>query len=71
MATLRQIKDKQNSVLTINKITKAMKMVSTAKSQRAVKNKRIYDDYFSKVLKIIAEVSDDKEQKDSDFKGTY
>ena len=70
MATLRQIKDKQNSVLTINKITKAMKLVSTAKSQKAIKNKKVYDDYFNKVQKIIAEVSD-KKQEDKEHSGTY
>jgi|GEM_PF-2874488 len=70
MATLRQIKDKKHSVLTINKITKAMKLVSTAKSQKAIKNKNIYDNYFNKVLKTIAEISDDKKEEKK-YLGTY
>lgn len=70
MATLRQIKEKQNSVSTINKITKAMQLVSSAKSQKAVKSKKEYDDYFQKVEKMIGEVSG-KDKPRTDFKGTY
>ncbi len=70
MATLRQIKDKQNSVSTINKITKAMQLVSSAKSQKAIKAKKEYEDYFNKVEKMIGEVSGNQKTR-NDFKGTY
>jgi len=70
MATLRQIKEKQNSVATINKITKAMQLVSSAKSQKAIKAKKEYDDYFNKVEKMIGEVSGSKETR-KDFKSVY
>ena len=70
MATLRQIKDKQNSVSTINKITKAMQLVSSAKSQKAVKLQKEYGNYFEKVKKMVGEVSGNEKPKDS-FKGVY
>ena len=70
MATLRQIKDKQNSVSTINKITKAMKLVSSAKSQKAIKAKKEYDDYFQKVEKMIGEVSG-KNMPRTDYENVY
>lgn len=70
MATLRQIKEKQKSVTAINKITKAMKLVATAKSQMAIKQMKEYEKYFHKIEQIIGEISNDVKKKDK-FKGTY
>lgn len=69
MATLRQIKEQQNSVKTINKITSAMKLVSSAKSQKAIKQMKNYRDYFSKVQGVMSDLSNDKEQ--GGYDGSY
>lgn len=71
MATLRQIKDKQQSVSTINKITKAMQLVSSAKSQKAVKEMRDYKDYFNKVQRIMSELVKEVKSEEKAYKGTY
>ncbi len=71
MATLRQIKEKQQSVSTINKITKAMQLVSSAKSQKAIKSMREYKDYFNKVQKIMSELVKDKKEEERKYDGTY
>ncbi len=70
MATLRQIKEQQQSVSTINKITKAMKLVSSAKSQKAVNNMKQYKEYFGKIKEIMAELID-KETTLEENKNTY
>ncbi len=56
MATLRQIKEQQQSVSTINKITKAMKLVASAKSQKAVKEMKEYKKYFRKIEEVMSEL---------------
>ncbi len=70
MATLRQIKEQQQSVSTINKITKAMKLVASAKSQKAVKDMKEYKNYFRKIEEVISDLVDDKTSK-KEMQGTY
>ncbi len=70
MATLRQIKEQQQSVSTINKITKAMKLVASAKSQKAIKEMREYKEYFRKIEEVISELADGND-KVEETKGTY
>jgi len=53
MATLKEIKDRKVSVTSINKITSALKLVSTAKSQRKLKDLRMYEPYFMKLISMI------------------
>ncbi len=70
MATLRQIKEQQQSVSTINKITKAMKLVASAKSQKAVKEMKDYKEYFKKIETVMSELVGDS-NKEFESKGTY
>ncbi len=70
MATLRQIKEQQQSVSTINKITKAMKLVASAKSQKAVRDMKEYKNYFRKIEEVISDLVDDKTSK-KEMEGTY
>ncbi len=70
MATLRQIKEQQQSVSTINKITKAMKLVASAKSQKAVKDMKDYKEYFKKIETVMSELVGDN-NKNFEPKGTY
>ncbi len=53
MATLKEIKDRKVSVTSINKITSALKLVSTAKSQRKLKDLRMFEPYFLKLIFMI------------------
>ncbi len=69
MATLRQIKEQQQSVSTINKITKAMKLVASAKSQKAVKEMKDYKEYFRKIEDVMSELVEGTNEFES--KGTY
>ncbi len=70
MATLRQIKEQQQSVSTINKITKAMKLVASAKSQKAVREMKEYKEYFRKIEEVMSEIVDGK-TSEREFDGTY
>ncbi|NOQ50430.1 MAG: ATP synthase F1 subunit gamma [Mycoplasmataceae bacterium] len=70
MATIRQIKEKQTSIISINKITKAMQLVSTAKAQKAIRALRNYESYYLKVESIVNQIVIGTKQK-SDFKGIY
>ncbi len=70
MATLRQIKEQQQSVSTINKITKAMKLVASAKSQKAVKEMKEYKKYFRKIEEVMSELVEGRESNE-EYKGTY
>ncbi len=70
MATLRQIKEQQQSVGTINKITKAMKLVASAKSQKAVKDMKDYKVYFRKIEEVMSELIESKKTLE-DNQGTY
>ncbi len=70
MATLRQIKEQQQSVSTINKITKAMKLVASAKSQKAVREMKEYKEYFRKIEEVMGELVDSR-KKDHVYDGTY
>ena len=71
MASLKQLKDKQASVHSIHKITSAMQLVATAKSQRAIKDLAKYRDYYKKVEEIVSTLTSAKEyQVEEDFKGT-
>lgn len=70
MATLRQIKEQQQSVSTINKITKAMKLVASAKSQKAVREMKEYKEYFRKIEEVMSELVDGNDSE-REFDGTY
>ncbi len=70
MATLRQIKEQQQSVSTINKITKAMKLVASAKSQKAVKDMKDYKVYFRKIEEVMSELVESN-NKEQEYNGTY
>ncbi len=63
MATLRQIKEKQNSISKINKITNAMKLVSSAKSQKAIMELNNYKEYHKKIEDIIYDINDETKSK--------
>lgn len=66
MANLKDLKTKQSSIQSINKITGAMQMVSIAKAQKAVKNMRSYKSYYEKVNDIILDIYYDMPKIDYD-----
>ena len=71
MASLKQLKDKQASVKSIHKITKAMELVATAKSRNATKDLSEYKTYYQKVQEIVATLTNAQDYKvKEDFKGT-
>ncbi len=69
MATLRQLKEKRESINSIYKITSAMKMVSTAKAQVAFRELSTYKVFYQKVDEIIKNIAKGVEQP-TEFAGT-
>lgn len=60
MASLRQLKQKKESLQTINKITHSMENISISKSRKAIKELSNYQNYildFRKIYKKIIENS--------------
>ncbi len=59
MATLKEIKDRRDSIKSINKITSALKLTSTSKAQRELKKLRTYEPFYYKILSIIQALVDE------------
>ncbi len=71
METLKYLKDKQKSIKTINKITNAMQLVSSAKSKKAIKKLNEYKVYYEKVMSIIYEVNKDIVNLENNYDSNY
>ncbi len=59
MATLKEIKDRRDSIKSINKITSALKLTSTSKAQRELKKLRSYEPFYFKILSIMQALVDE------------
>lgn len=72
MATLKEIKDRKASIKSINKITTALKLVSTAKAQRRLKDLNQFKPFYLTLNKILSSLSKEVEQylKTDDFDRT-
>ncbi len=70
MATIKQIKEQQEAVKAIHKITSAMQLVATAKSQRAIRELNSYQVYFQKVQNIVSKIVKENPLEE-EFKGIY
>jgi F-type H+-transporting ATPase subunit gamma len=57
MATLREIKKRMGAVKTIERITKTMQMIATAKFTAALQRARATQPYTEKIRQLVAEVS--------------
>jgi F0F1-type ATP synthase gamma subunit len=70
MATIREIKEKQTSIKSINKITKAMHLVASAKAKKSIDDLTKYKTYANNVNNFVYEIS--KGIKiNKNFNGTY
>ncbi len=70
MATIKQIKEQQDAIKSIHKITRAMELVATAKSQRAIRDLNSYQSYFQKTQNIVEKIAKEN-VSDQELKGTY
>ena len=72
MATLKEIRDRRNSVKSINKITSALKLVSTAKAQKKLRDLRTYEGFYYKLYSIMQSVLEETNSfKNETRKNTY
>ena len=71
MESIKKLKEKKQSISSINKITNAMELISITKSRQAVKRFNEYKNYFSKFEEIIFQTTHDlKFIPAKDIKGT-
>lgn len=61
MANIRQIKQQQSSVQSINKITNSMKLVSIAKSRQALQQLVAYREYYEKFNDLLININNKRD----------